>query len=1299
MITIEGPPSHSPYRLNQLLSELQSIDSSITLIGARYIHFIDNSKELTDKDYDVLNPLLSYGPDWDLGTNKGNKIIVIPRIGTTSPWSSKATDIAHGCGLSSINRIERGLIYTLVGLTDDQHISRCAVPLYDRMTQQAITQFDQLDRMFEIDQPQPFTTISILSEGIEALESANTELGLALNNQEMNYLLEQFQILERDPTDAELMMFAQANSEHCRHKVFNAEWTIDGQPEALSLFDMIKHTYQSNPKGVLSAYKDNAAVMSGGQGRWFIPSGSDQSYGFIEDNIHTMMKVETHNHPTAISPYPGAATGSGGEIRDEAATGRGGMPKAGLTGFAVSHLRIPGSIQPWEKSIGKPDRIASALEIMTEGPIGGASFNNEFGRPNILGFFRTYEFSDNHSKNNAWGYHKPIMIVGGLGNISESSVNKLDTENGSLIIVLGGPSMLIGLGGGSASSLNAGVSKEDLDFASVQRDNAELERRAQEVINKCFGLTLDPEYKGENPILLIHDVGAGGLSNAVPEIIDHSKMSADLELRKIFNAEPGLSPLEIWCNEAQERYVLCVDPTHLDLFDEICQRERCPYAVVGQVNNHGYLKMNDSHFDNFPIDMPMEVLFGNPPKTQLSITREAVSPLDDSLKDISIREACERILRFPTVADKTFLIHIGDRTVGGLVSQDQFVGPWQVPVSDVGVTLKDHYSKKGEAMSMGERTPVATINPPASGRLAVAEAITNMLSAPVNEISDIKFSANWMSSIKTDPQKQALFDTVQAVTLDFCSKIGLTIPVGKDSLSMQTSWSEDNIEKEITAPLSLIISAFAPIDNVTRTITPQLKVSNNSLLILIDLGQGRNRLGGSCLAQVYSRSLGEAADIENPFCLKDFFNAVTELKSLDKILAYHDRSDGGLFATFSEMAFAGNMGLKIDLNTVSKEETLSLLFSEEVGAVIEINATDLKLVMETLEKYSLGKSAVVIGETTPSKQISMTTNHDYAETFELRELREIWSEVSFRMQSLRDNPETAKEAFDNLRDDDNPGVSCKIEFVLPNKENLIKFKDQRPKVAVLREQGVNSHIEMAVAFHKAGFEAVDVHMTDIISGRVGLDDFKGLVACGGFSYGDVLGAGGGWAKSIVFNPDVRNIFEDYFNRPDTFTLGVCNGCQMLSQLQNIIPGAGHWPRFVKNLSEQFEARLSLVEITKNSSLFLRDMEGSILPIATSHGEGRVEYHHNDDHNLLNQNSQVTIRYVDNYGQPTNQYPANPNGSKDGVAGFCSEDGRVTIIMPHPERVIRGVQHSWCPSDWNDNGPWLKMFHNAREWIA
>ena len=1299
MLTIEGPPSHSPYRLNQLLSELQNIDSSITLIGARYIHFIDNSKDFTDRDYDVLNPLLSYGPDWDLGATKGDKIIVIPRIGTTSPWSSKATDIAHGCGLSNINRIERGLIYTLVGLTNDERLrTRCVAVLYDRMTQQAITQFDQLDRMFDIDQPQSFTTISILSEGIKALEAANIQLGLALNNQEMNYLLEQFKILERDPTDAELMMFAQANSEHCRHKVFNAEWTIDGQPEQFSLFDMIKHTHQSNSEGVLSAYKDNAAVMSGGQGHWFMPSTSDQSYSFIEDNIHTMMKVETHNHPTAISPYPGAATGSGGEIRDEAATGRGGVPKAGLTGFAVSHLRIPGYIQPWERSIGKPDRIASALEIMTEGPVGGASFNNEFGRPNILGFFRTFEFSENQSASNSWGYHKPIMIVGGLGNISESSVNKLDTVKDSLIIVLGGPSMLIGLGGGSASSLNAGVSNEDLDFASVQRDNAELERRAQEVINRCFSLTLDTEYKGENPILLIHDVGAGGLSNAVPEIIDHSKMSADLELRKIFNAEPGLSPLEIWCNEAQERYVLCIDPKHLDLFDEICQRERCPYAVIGKVNNHGYLKMNDSHFDNLPIDMPMEVLFGNPPKTQLSISRESMSMLDDSMKGISVREACERILRFPTVADKTFLIHIGDRTVGGLVSQDQFVGPWQVPVSDVGVTLKDHYSKKGEAMAMGERTPVATINPPASGRLAVAEAVTNILSAPVNEISDIKLSANWMSSIKTDSQKQALFDTVQAVTLDFCSKIGLTIPVGKDSLSMQTTWSEENLEKEITAPLSLIISAFAPIDNVTRTITPQLKVSNNSLLILIDLGQGKNRLGGSCLAQVYSRSLGEPADVKNPFCLKGFFNAVTELKSLDKIMAYHDRSDGGLFATLSEMAFAGNMGINIDLKTASKEESLSLLFAEEAGAVIQINSSDLKLVMETLKKYSLDQSAVVIGETTPSKQITIKTNHADAEIFDLRALREMWSELSFRMQSLRDNPESAKEAFNSLLDDDDPGSSSKITFSQPNKEDLMKFKDQRPKVAVLREQGVNSHVEMAVAFHRAGFEAVDVHMTDIISGRVGLDDFKGLVACGGFSYGDVLGAGGGWAKSILFNPYVRNMFENFFKRPDTFTLGVCNGCQMLSHLRNIIPGADHWPRFVKNLSEQFEARLSLVEVTKSSSLFLKDMEGSILPIATSHGEGRVEYHHKDDHNQLNRHNQVIVRYVDNYGQSTNQYPSNPNGSIDGVAGFCSEDGRVTIIMPHPERVIRSVQHSWSSSDWDDNGPWLKIFHNAREWI-
>jgi len=1299
MITIEGPPSHSPFRLNQLLTELQNIDPSITSIGARYIHFIDNTKKLSDEEHNILESLLTYGPDWDIGPDEGDKILVIPRLGTTSPWSSKSTDIAHSSGLKNIQRIERGLMFTLVSLSNDpEKTNNCISMLYDRMTQQVLTEFDQLDVIFQTEDPLPHSTVPILSKGQEALDKANTDLGLALNDQEIHYLLEQFQRLDRDPTDAELMMFAQANSEHCRHKVFNAEWTIDGKKEELSLFDMIKHTYKSNSEGVLSAYKDNAAVMTGRKANWFIPSNMNQKYSFVEDDIHTMMKVETHNHPTAISPYPGAATGSGGEIRDEAATGRGGTPKAGLTGFSVSHLRIPDDVQPWETTIGKPNRIASALDIMTEGPIGGAAFNNEFGRPNILGYFRTFETPKDQSQNNSWGYHKPIMIVGGMGNISDSAVQKKDTTKGSLIIVLGGPSMLIGLGGGSASSLNAGTSNEDLDFASVQRDNAELERRAQEVINRCFSLTLDKTHECSNPIILIHDVGAGGLSNAVPEIIDHSKMSADLELRKILNAEPGMTPLEIWCNEAQERYVLSIDPENLELFNEICQRERCPYTVIGEVSTHGYLKLKDSHFNDFPIDMPMEVLFGNPPKTELSISTESSTVNGESLDGIEIDDACKRILRFPTVADKTFLIHIGDRTVGGLVSQDQFVGPWQVPVSNVGVTLKDHKSSLGEAMSMGERTPVATINPSASGRLAVAEAITNILSASVKHISDIKFSANWMSSIQTDSQKQALFETVRAVTIDFCSQIGLTIPVGKDSLSMQTTWKTDEKEHQVTAPLSLIISAFAQVDDVNKTITPQLKRQNGSLLLLIDLGKGLNRLGASCLAQVYNRSLGESPDID-PDLLSSLFKAITDLKLNNKILAYHDRSDGGLFATLTEMAFAGNTGVKVDLNTGSIDETLALLFSEEIGAVIEIDKNEVDSVMNILQNHSLDGLSTVIGETQNNKRIILETGHNHSINFDLRELRKAWSELSFRMQSLRDNPKTAKEGFEAMLDEEDPGITTKVNFSRTKKDQLIRYKDERPKIAVLREQGVNSHVEMAVAFYKAGFEAVDVHMTDLISGQMGLDDFRGLVACGGFSYGDVLGAGGGWAKSILFNPKVKEHFEDFFNHSETFTLGVCNGCQMLSQLKDIIPGAGHWPHFVKNLSEQFEARLSLVEITKSSSLFLRGMEGSILPIATSHGEGRTQYHQMNDRKALDQHNQISLRYVDNYGRPSELYPSNPNGSAGGLAGFCSEDGRATIIMPHPERVIRKQQHSWCPPDWEEDGPWLEIFYNAREWIG
>ena len=1298
MIVKEGPASHSPFKLESLLRRLQSIDQNIDDLGARFIHLIDSKNDPDEEQDRILDSILEYGPDWPFGTDEGFKVFTLPRFGTTSPWSSKATDIAKVCGLTSIEKIERGVVFTLALKDKDSAPSKEAIEmLYDRMTEVVITDLNQAKEIFSSLEPQPFSDVDILSDGKKALETANIELGLALNNDEIDYLLEQFTKLNRNPTDAELMMFAQANSEHCRHKVFNADWVIDGVDKERSLFQMIKNTYEASSRNVLSAYKDNAAVIGGHKADWFLPHLDDQKYGRFHDEIHTMMKVETHNHPTAISPYPGAATGSGGEIRDEAATGRGAMPKAGLTGFSVSHLFIPGDLQSWEKTIGKPDHIASALDIMLDGPIGGAAYNNEFGRPNILGYFRTFEEENKEESNTSWGFHKPIMIVGGMGNISDSSVKKNDIDPGSLIIVLGGPAMLIGLGGGSASSLNAGSSDSELDFASVQRDNAELERRAQEVITRCFAMGVQNKEDNANPIILIHDVGAGGLSNAIPEVADHSKMSADINLRDIDNAEPGMSPLEIWCNEAQERYVLSIHPDDLEVFDQVCKRERCPYAVVGEVATHGNLRLKDEVYDNYPIDMPMDVLFGKPPKTKLEITSEQKSIIDDGLKGIDIEEAALKILRFPTVADKTFLIHIGDRTVGGLVSQDQFVGPWQVPVSDVAVTLKDHFGVQGEAMAMGERSPIAVHNAAASGRIAVGEAITNILSAPIGDIADIKLSANWMSSIMTDRLKQDLYETVEAISVNFCSKIGITIPVGKDSLSMQTSWVNEEKQYKNTAPLSLVISAFSPIDDVNNVITPQLKDKSESILLLIDLGQGQNRMGGSCLSQIYNRSLGETPDIENPEVLKKFFNAITKLKSRMLIQAYHDRSDGGLFACVSEMAFAGNMGLDLSLEAANQEELLKLLFSEELGCVIQIQNGDLDDVLDILNEASLSNSVYPIGTVVKDKQISIK-NNEFNHSFDLKTLRQAWSRMSYEMQKLRDNPETAEEGFKKILDVNDPGLNPKIKFS-PTQIDYKRLTKSNPKVAILRDQGVNSQIEMAVAFNKAGFNAYDIHMTDILNGQVNLDEYIGLVVCGGFSYGDVLGAGGGWSKSVLFNQNAQNQFKTFFHREETFSLGICNGCQMMSQLKDLIPGADHWPRFVRNLSEQFEARLNMVEVLESNSIFLNGMEGSMIPIATSHGEGRVQYSNDGDMNALIEASGVTIRYVDNFGQPAIHYPDNPNGSESGFAGFCSKDGRSTIMMPHPERVMRTEQFSWCPDDWKDHGPWARFFVNARDWIG
>ena len=1259
------------------------------------MHVIQTRGPLEAGQRSKLEDLLRYGEAPDPPIPDATILLVLPRFGTISPWSSKATDIAGICGLDDVLRVERGIEYQL----DTPPLSaaeraKLATLLHDRMTETVVDEMADAAGLFASHPPAPLATVPLLAEGRGALERANGALGLALSGDEIDYLLASFTELGRDPTDAELMMFAQANSEHCRHKIFNADWTLDGQPQDHSLFDMIRSTHAANPDGVLSAYKDNAAVIEGGPGQRLV-AGALGEYRLHDDDVHTLMKVETHNHPTAISPFPGAATGSGGEIRDEGATGLGASPKAGLTGFTVSHLRIPGYEQPWEQSIGRPDRIASALAIMLEGPIGGAAFNNEFGRPNILGYFRTFEQAIAGEPARSWGYHKPIMIAGGLGSIRAADVEKGNVPAGSLLVVLGGPAMLIGLGGGAASSVGSGASSAELDFASVQRGNPEIQRRAQQVIDRCWGAGLDPELG--NPLLIIHDVGAGGLSNAVPEVVDHSHRGAQVELRDIPSAEAGLSPLEIWCNEAQERYVLAIDPQRLAWFDAVCRRERCPYAVIGVIDYSGQLVVRDRRAENRPVDMPLEILLGKPPRTAKNIQRQRVAPGAAALR-CDLAEACMQVLRVPAVADKSFLIHIGDRTVGGLVAADQLVGPWQVPVGDVAVTARDFSGFAGEAMAMGERSPVAVAAPAASGRLAVGEAITNICAADVPALSKIRLSANWMAASGVAGEDEALFDTVAAVAA-LCRELRIAIPVGKDSLSMQTRWSDDRGEAAVVAPVSLVVSAFAPVTDIRRTLTAQLQPDEDSQLWLVDLGRGQNRLGGSCLAQVCGQAGGLPPDLDEPALLGGFFAAIRELACEGLLLAYHDRSDGGLWATLCEMAFAGRCGLSIDLG-LDRSRLLPALFAEELGAVIQIRGETQSQVAEVLARHGLADCAQPVARVLAADRVSLAVAGEAALMFSRTELRRAWSELTWRMQSLRDNPACADQAFAAATDPDDPGLSPCLGFDPTDKPAAaLRGTDRRPRVAILREQGVNSQMEMAAAFYRAGFQPVDVHMSDILEARVELDGFAGLAACGGFSYGDVLGAGGGWAKSILFNPLARGQFEAFFARPDTFTLGVCNGCQMLANLREIIPGTEHWPRFVQNLSGQFEARLSLVEIPASPSVLLAGMAGSRLLIATSHGEGRANFDRPDDREKLAASSQVALRFVDNRGAPAATYPANPNGSPDGIAGLCSRDGRVTVMMPHPERVARGVQHSWCPPEWGDEGPWMRLFHNARAWVG
>jgi phosphoribosylformylglycinamidine synthase len=1269
-------------------------------LSAEFVHLAELERELEATELAVLERLLRYGPSLPDQIPVGQTLLVVPRPGTISPWSSKATDIAHNCGLAAVRRLERGTCWYLDAgerPLSVAELAQAATLLHDRMTQAVFREMADADRLFTHEAPRPLIRVDLLTGGREALVRANSDLGLALSADEIDYLTESFRALGRDPTDVELMMFAQANSEHCRHKIFNADWTIDGVRQRRTLFQMIRHTTESAPSGVLSAYRDNAAVIQGWDGLRFLPDPATGIYGVEEETIHILMKVETHNHPTAIAPDPGAATGSGGEIRDEGATGIGAKPKAGLCGFSVSNLRIPGCEQPWEQDYGRPGRICSALEIMLEGPIGAAAFNNEFGRPNLAGYFRTYEqaIPGPDGAPELRGYHKPIMLAGGIGNIRAEHIAKKSFPAGTPLVVLGGPAMLIGLGGGAASSMTSGSSAADLDFASVQRANPEMQRRCQEVIDRCWA-------RGEaNPILFIHDVGAGGLSNALPELVHDAKRGGRFELRRIPNAEPGLSPLEIWCNEAQERYVLAIDAAQLDTFEAICERERCPYAVVGEAVEAEHLSLSDAQLGEAPIDLPMQLLFGKPPRMHRHVERLTPprTPLD--LQSIHLDEAITRVLALPTVADKTFLITIGDRSITGLVARDQMVGPWQVPVADCAVTASDYRGFTGEAMALGERTPLALLDAPAAGRMAVGEAITNLAAAPIAALSAIRLSANWMAAAGHPGEDARLYDTVRAVGMELCPALGIAIPVGKDSMSMKTVWTgPDGDQRAMAAPLSLICSAFAPVTDIGKTLTPQLRTDRGDTdLILIDLGQGRNRLGGSCLAQVYGQ-LGDpetdgVPDLNDPDLLKRFFAAIQELNGEGLLLAYHDRSDGGLLTTLCEMAFAGRCGVDIELGPVGTSD-LQALFSEELGAVIQVRHTDTDEVLQILDQHGLADYSPVIGTLDEGGEVRFRRHGEVIWCGSRAALQAIWSETSFRMQSLRDNPDCADEAYERITADD-PGLSAVLSFD-PEDDSAFPYVERgiRPAIAILRDQGVNGQVEMAAAFHAAGFECVDVHLSDLIAGRIGLTRFRGLAACGGFSYGDVLGAGEGWAKTILFSPRARDEFQAFFERTDTFTLGVCNGCQMLSNLHELIPGTGHWPRFVRNRSEQFEARTALVEVLPTPSLLLAGMAGSRMPIAVAHGEGRAEFR--DAAHLAAARPSVALRYLENDGGIAERYPANPNGSPGGITGLTSLDGRVTIIMPHPERVFRTVQHSWHPDDWGRDGPWLRLFRNARLWV-
>jgi len=1293
MLTLRGAPALSAFSRQKLLQNIQSVIPAIKAIDSSYIHFVDLAAELTEEEMTVLQGLLTYGPRQEIenAPARADFFLVTPRPGTISPWSSKATDIAHNCGLEKLHRIERGIAFQVVA--DDQYDANLLKSfLYDRMTQAVMASTEAAEILFVAASPKAMSSIDILKGGKAALVEANSLMGLALAEDEIDYLADSFTNLGRNPNDIELMMFAQANSEHCRHKIFNATWSIDGKDQEHSLFAMIRNTYNCNSDGILSAYKDNAAVFAGYKAGRFFPDPESRQFSYHEEDIHILCKVETHNHPTAIAPYPGASTGSGGEIRDEGATGIGGKPKAGLTGFSVSNLNIPGFEQPWERDYGKPAHIVSALDIMIEGPIGGAAFNNEYGRPNLCGYFRTYE---EHAPDGVRGYHKPIMIAGGIGNIRANHVQKKEIPVGAKLVVLGGPAMLIGLGGGAASSMASGASSEDLDFASVQRDNAEMERRCQEVIDKCWAMG------DANPISFIHDVGAGGLSNALPELVHDGDRGGQFSLRDIPNAEPGMAPMEIWCNEAQERYVLAIPQDQIVSFEKLCTRERCPFAVVGEATENLHITLQDSHFDNQPIDLPMSVLFGKPPRMHRDVTRNNQKQSPFVLEGIALDEAAERVLKLPAVASKGFLITIGDRCITGMVAREQMVGPWQVPVADAAVTAMSYDSFYGEAMAMGERTPLALINAPASGRMAIAEALTNIASTRINKISEIRLSANWMAPAGYPGEDSNLYETVKTVGMELCPELGITIPVGKDSMSMRTVWEQEGQEKSVTSPLSLIISAFAPVLDIRKTVTPQLRLDQgNSRLILLDLGLGSNRMGASALAQVYNHIGNEVPDVHSSSDLKSFFSFIQDCLQEDLLLAYHDRSDGGLFTTLVEMAFAGHCGLDINLDDASSQgHALDTLFNEELGAVIQVSEDNIARVSEIAEDAGLLDICCAIGAPVAEDSLRFTLAGQVMLENSRTHYQRLWAETSYRMQRIRDNSVCADEEFESILDSGNPGLQSKLTYD-PAEDICHPYivLGERPRIAILREQGVNSQMEMAAAFDRAGFDCIDVHMSDIISGELTLDNFNALAACGGFSYGDVLGAGEGWAKSILFNDKARKQFEQFFQRQETIALGICNGCQMLSNLHDLIPGASHWPRFVRNRSEQFEGRTALVKVANSNSVFFTDMTASVFPIACAHGEGRAEFASKEAEAAALASGNIALQFVDNYENITDLYPANPNGSPEGISGLCNDDGRFTIMMPHPERVFRAVANSWQSDEWGEDSPTMRMFRNARVWL-